>query len=107
MLHHQQFQTEQVLQKLQKEFLHINTEVVLAYLPPKKDKNTRNTVATLYPEEVAKAPKRFAICRRNDWMLKQADFVLCYVKYVGGGARQFMEKAERQKKRVINLAEKI
>ncbi len=99
--------TAQVLKKLQKEFPWIKAETVLAYIPLKRDETPPDTLPTLYPEEVAKAPKRFAICRRNHWMLKQSDFVVCYVKFVGGGARQFMEKAIRQKKQVINLAEKL
>ncbi len=99
--------TAQVLENLQKQFTNIKVETVLAYLPLKEEGKPRNTLPTLYPEQVAKAPKRFAISRRNEWMLNQSDYVVCYVKYVGGGARQYMEKAIRQKKKVINLTETV
>ncbi len=97
--------TAQVLQNLQKKYPQIEVEVVLAYLPLNQDTMSQKKLPTLYPQEVAEAPKRFAICRRNDWMLQRADYAVCYVKFVGG-AKQFMEKAVRQKKYVINLAEK-
>ena len=48
-------------------------------------------------------PPRFAIARRNGWMLKQADFVVTYVTHDWGGAAQFAEKARRQGKTVLNL----
>ena len=60
---------------------------------------------TFYPEGLESVPRRFAIARRNDWMLKEADTVVAYVRFFGGGAGQFVQKAERQKKRIINLAD--
>ena len=38
-------------------------------------------------------------------MLKQADFVVTYITHNWGGAAQYAEKAHRQGKRVLNLAE--
>ncbi len=37
-------------------------------------------------------------------MLKQSDIVICYVRHHLGGAGRMEEKATKQKKRVINLA---
>lgn len=36
-------------------------------------------------------------------MLRESDTVVAYVRFFGGGAGQFVEKAKRQKKKVINL----
>lgn len=47
---------------------------------------------------------RFAVSWRNNWMLKQSDYVVTYITYSWGGAAQFAEKAARQKKTVINIA---
>ena len=60
---------------------------------------------TIFPEGLETVPPRFAISKRNDWMLKQADFVVTYIAHGWGGAVQYAEKAQRQGKRVLNLAE--
>lgn len=87
---------------------HISYSVVLAYMPGEKEEYERyEPMETLYPEGLEDVPKRFAISWRNDWMLKRADTVICYVRHSLGGSGKFVEKAVRQKKRVINLAEKI
>lgn len=52
-------------------------------------------------------PPRFAIDRRNCWMLDRADIVVVYVKSPVGGAAKFKAMAESKKKMVINLAEKL
>lgn len=76
--------------------------IVLAYLP---ENNHAYDSPSLFPEKVAMAPKRFAIAKRNDWMLDNSDTVVTYVKYSTGGAAKYKEKAEKKNKTVINIAE--
>ena len=84
---------------------HITYNVVLAYMPAEKEEYSYiDPMETVYPEGLESVPKRFAISWRNDWMLKQSDIVVCYVRHSFGGSGKFVEKAIRQKKRVINLA---
>ncbi len=78
----------------------ISYNVVLAYLP---DKNDEPIPCSLYPEGIENAPRKFAIHYRNKWMLKQADTVICYITHHSSGAGQFVELAEKQGKRIINL----
>ena len=40
---------------------------------------------TTYPP-LEENPKRFAITKRNEWMVEQADVVVAYVKHDWGGA---------------------
>ena len=80
----------------------ITYSVVLAYLPTEKNKYD-NLTNTIYPEGLETIPKRFAISRRNKWMIQQADVVVTYVTRNFGGAAQFKEMAERLNKHVINL----
>ena len=49
-------------------------------------------------------PPRFAISRRNEWMLQRADMVVMYVTHSWGGAAQYAKKAGKQGKIVLNLA---
>ena len=82
----------------------IRYSVVLAYLPQKRDEfDTRDFSDTIFPEGIEAVPKRYAISWRNNWMLKRADYVICYVNHSWGGAAQFAEKAQRQKKEIIPL----
>ena len=53
--------------------------------------------------EIVAVP-RFAILWRNEWMVRQSDFVVCYVTHTWGGAYQAVDLAERKHLTIINLA---
>ena len=78
--------------------------VVLAYLPG-IDKNLEyyQQEETIYPEGLERVPYRLAIIKRNEWMLKRADFVVTYTAYTQGGAGTFQELAEKKGKVTISL----
>ena len=94
-----------VLRELEEVYPHISYAVVLERLPGPRDKAIWDFSDTIFPEGLETVPPRFAISKRNDWMLKQADFVVTYITHNWGGAVQYAEKAQRQGKRVLNLAE--
>ena len=58
---------------------------------------------TIYPP-LENVPKRFAIIRRNEWMVDNSDLLIACVLYSWGGAAQTLEYAQRKKKSIINLA---
>lgn len=80
----------------------IRSVLVLAYLD-------RTVDLTLYDESVypplEEVPKRFAIVKRNEWMAREADIIICYVKHSFGGAAKAVAAARRKGKIVYNLAE--
>ena len=92
------------LKQLSKQYPHIHYGVVLAYLPG--EKGNEDLSDTIYPEGMESAPPKFAIDRRNKWMLAQADLVVCYVRRTWGGAYKFASLAQKQGKTVINLYER-
>lgn len=49
-------------------------------------------------------PLKFAISKRNEWMVSQADIIIAYVTHTYGGAYTTLRYAERKKKKIINLA---
>lgn len=55
---------------------------------------------TTYPP-LENASKRFAISRRNPWLVQEADIVVTYVRHTWGGAAATLEYAEKKKERVI------
>ncbi|MBQ9859749.1 MAG: hypothetical protein IJO76_03610 [Clostridia bacterium] len=89
------------LKMLKNNYPHIHYTVVLAYLPNNSSQALGDTV---YPEGLETVPQKYAISRRNNWMINKADFVITYVTRSGGGADQFKAIAEKKKKTVINLS---
>lgn len=94
-----------ILQELAQTYS-IRYQVVLAYVPSKKNADQYAYDETVLPEGVETVSKRFAIVYRNRWMLKQSDYVVTYVTdRIGSGAAYFQDLAKRQGKTVINIAE--
>lgn len=94
-----------VLRELAQEYPQINYTVVLERLPGKQNEDYPEDYSdTMLPEGIEEVPPRFAISWRNKWMLRQSDYVVTYITHSWGGAAQFAEIAEHQKKPVINLA---
>lgn len=92
-----------VLQELTLKYPSISYAIVLEK-PPGIAEHF-NGIHTILPECVETAPPRYAISRRNDWMLRQADYVITYITHTWGGAAHFAQKARRQNKTVINLTD--
>lgn len=94
-----------VLKSLEEEFPDVQYKIVLAYMPgQKEDWEPYPPERTYYPEGLELVHPKYAITRRNRWMVEQCDTVLCYITHSWGGAAQFVHKAERSKKEIINLA---
>lgn len=84
---------------------HIRYRVVLAYMPQKPRKDDPGDFSdTVYPDAIARCPPKYAIIRRNNWMLEKSDCVITYVVRDAGGAAHFKHAAEHKHKLVINLA---
>ena len=98
-----------VLKELKKEFDWINLCILPAYYPnnAKMDWIDDNGYELLYPDEVSKAPPQVAILRRNEYIAKNTDYIVCYVSRKSGGAYKAVEKARKYGKKIINLAEYI
>lgn len=95
-----------VLRELAQEYPQIAYAVVLERMPGKRNgHDPEDGSDTMLPEGMETVLPRFAIVRRNEWMLRQADFVVCYITHSQGGAAKFAEEAKRRKKTLINLAE--
>ena len=74
--------------------------VVLAYMPSKNDEPDEHSIL---PEGIETVPRRFAINYRNKWMLNKSDIVVTYVTRKFGGAWEFKQMAEKQRKVTIDL----
>ena len=93
-----------VLQELQGIYPHIACFTVLSYMPGTVGAFAADGMESIYPEGLETAPKRFAISKRNRWLVEHSDTVIAYVKHSTGGAAQWKTLAEKKGKWVINLA---
>lgn len=85
-------------------------EIELIFITPYLDKNySKLEFAKYHYDDVIFPPlenvlRKFAILKRNEWMVEKADLVIAYVMYSWGGAVKTLEYAKRKKKTIINLA---
>ena len=94
-----------ILKSLSKLYSNICYFIVLAYLP-----TTNSGIdfsQTIFPDGLENVPPKFAIKKRNIWMIEKSDIVVTYVTRGFGGAAQFKELAEKKGKRIINLTDYI
>lgn len=96
------YMAARVVWDLKKQYPHIKSILVLAYL--NREVDMRYYDETTYPP-LEKVPLRYAISKRNEWMCERADTVIAYVTHGWGGAAQMLRYAERKHIRIINLAE--
>lgn len=98
-----------VMSRVKQEYCHfIAVCYICAYNPDKfsaiKQDNLLQKYELIYPDEVAKVPKKFAIEKRNQYIVDNADVIVCFVQRKKGGAYRAVHRAEKQRKKIINLA---
>ena len=95
--------------ELKKEF----EDIEIIFITPYIDQNYSKLEFAKYHYDdiifppLESVPRKFAILKRNEWMVDSADLVIAYVKYSWGGASKTLEYAKRKKKPIINLATNI
>lgn len=94
----------QNLEELCKIYTYIQYWIVLAYMPNQNHFLEQKYLSkTIYPDGLEKVPPKFAINRRNRWMIGKANYVVTHVKHNLSNASKFKEIAEREGKIVINI----
>lgn len=77
--------------------------VVLAYLNQPSYEKDYDPQKTIFPDILTKTPPRFAIKRRNIYMIKQADFLIAYLNDPFSNTFYLIEEAAKKGKYIINL----
>ena len=83
----------------------IKFRVVISYLNERVMKKMDNF--SLFPEGLENALPRFAISKRNEWLIKKSDVAIVYVKNTFTNSYKLMVKAIKKGIKVINLGEKV
>ena len=99
---HFDYMCASVLRELKKTHPQIRLILVLPYL--NSTMITDGYDETVYPP-LETVPPRFAIVRRNEWMVRESDIVVAYVMRGFGGAAKTLEYARRKKKTIICYGE--
>ena len=60
--------------------------------------------ATVLPEGVECVPPKFAISKRNEWLIKNADYAIVYVENRISNCGKLLEKAAARGIKIINVA---
>ena len=96
---------KRILRSLKTSYPHMEYAVVLAYMPSAacSKENEFLLGETLFPEGLEKVPPKYAIYKRNLWMIEQADMIITHVVHSVGGAWKFKKIAERKGKKIINI----
>ena len=80
---------------------HIRSILVIPYLG--RDYDPMYYDGSVYPP-LETVPRRYAISKRNEWMVVNADVVVSCVTHGWGGAATTLAYAKRKKKRIISVA---
>ena len=81
---------------------------VTPYLSTEYRKNaveyTKNRFDQVVYPPLETVPPRYAIVRRNKWIVEQADVLIAYITHKHGGAYTMYQYAQKKEKVVFNIA---
>lgn len=94
--------------ELNKTFPHIKSYIVLAYRDNRHIEKynyicKQYNAETIYTLEPSVLPK-FAISKRNEWMVDNSDYILSFVNYTFGGAFNTLQYAKRKRLTIVSLS---
>lgn len=96
------------VKQVQKEAANIRNCLVIPYLTVVLQKETKEYGnyfdEVIYPP-LENVPPRYAIIRRNEWMIDRADLLIAYVTHGWGGAAKTIRYAKRKGIEILNMSE--
>ena len=92
---------QSVLSDIKKANIDIDFKIVLSYLGEKAI--TDNQDKTIFPEGLENVPRRFAISKRNDWLISNANVVVVYCTNTFSNSYKLAQKATKKNLNIINL----
>ena len=96
---------QQALEEISKSHSEIAYFIVLSQISEKAISGNQNS--TIFPEGLENVPPRFAISRRNDWMIKHSDIVVAYVENSLSNTHKLVEKCVKRGLKYINLLNEV
>ena len=97
------YMAQVALADIEKERADLKYSIVLSRLDEKALGNAQ--MRTVFPEGQENTLKRFAIVKRNMWLLENSNLIITYLVDKYSNSYKFIEKGMRMGLTVINLAE--
>lgn len=91
-----------VLKEISAEKAGIDYGIVLSHIDEKVLSGAQQ--CSIFPEALENALPRYAISKRNDWMIQKCRFVIAYKKNGFSNTCKWIEKATRKGLKIINLS---
>ena len=99
------FYAQEILFELQNRGEKINISIALSHID--EESLTNNQGFTVFPDVLEKCLPRFAISKRNDWMIKKSQIAVVYLAQNFSNTSKWVEKAKRRKLKIININDYI
>lgn len=94
-----------VLAELKKENKIAKYRIVLSYIDERAA--CGNQEATVFPEGQEQALPKFAIPKRNLWMIKNSDIAIVYLTDITKNSAKWVERARKNGLKIINLVDAL
>ena len=63
----------------------------------------RRSERTIFPEELSGVLPKYAISKRNEWIIRRSNFAICYVSRIASNSSKMLSKLQRRNVKTINL----
>lgn len=91
-----------VFSQISKEQTKINFYIVLSCINEHAISGSQEL--SVFPDQLACVPRRFAISKRNEYLLKKASIIVAYAKQRISNTDKIIERAIKKGIKIINLA---
>ena len=98
------FWAQTVLKNITKTRQDVHYRIVLSHID--EQALCQEQHATIFPEGLEKALPKYAISKRNHWLIKNSAWVIAYKTNQISNCHKWVEKAKKAGLEIINLAER-
>ena len=94
------------VRKAKKDFENIRNCLIIPYISPsfqEKIKYLKDYYDEIIYSPLENIPSKYAIIKRNEWMIDKADLLIAYIKHSWGGAAKTLEYAKRKHAAIYKL----
>ena len=95
------YMVQMALWELKNSGYNIKIKVVLSHICERAISEKQEL--TVFPEELACVPKRLAILKRNDYLIKSSSVAIVYERYNASNTHKQVIKAQKRGLRIIKL----